>query len=118
MLTCDVQVSACRLPIAQWASPCTAGLAALCCAAVQAVMFADDVKVSKGMVKYACGIPKESIVDVGGILTCPEAKIESATQKDVSWSLWNAGWGAGTAAAAMAACSHAQRHGEVSNSYA
>jgi hypothetical protein len=47
-------------------------------------MFADDVKVSKGMVKYACGIPKESIVDVGGILTCPEAKIESATQKDVS----------------------------------
>ncbi|WIA17369.1 hypothetical protein OEZ85_014230 [Tetradesmus obliquus] len=52
-------------------------------ATVQAVMFADDVKVSKGMVKYACGIPKESIVDVGGILTCPEAKIESATQKDV-----------------------------------
>jgi hypothetical protein len=48
-------------------------------------MFADDVKVSKGMVKYACGIPKESIVDVGGILTCPEAKIESATQKDVSF---------------------------------
>jgi hypothetical protein len=47
-------------------------------------MFADDVKVSKGMVKYACGIPKESIVDVGGILTCPEAKIDSATQKDVS----------------------------------
>jgi aspartyl-tRNA synthetase len=47
-------------------------------------MFADDVKVSKGMVKYACGIPKESIVDVGGILTCPQAQIESATQKDVS----------------------------------
>lgn len=56
----------------------------LCCTVLQAVMFADDVKVSKGMVKYACGIPKESIVDVGGILTCPEAKIESATQKDVS----------------------------------
>jgi hypothetical protein len=53
-------------------------------AVLQAVMFADDVKVSKGMVKYACGIPKESIVDVEGIVALPASPIESATQKNVS----------------------------------
>eukprot|EP00775_Hariotina_reticulata_P013281 gene13281-13412_t len=52
-------------------------------ATVQAVMFADDVKVSKGMIKYACGIPKESIVDVEGIVAVPANPIESATQKNV-----------------------------------
>lgn len=47
-------------------------------------MFADDEKVSKGMVKYACGIPKESIVDVGGVLVQPQQPVESATQSKVS----------------------------------
>ena len=47
-------------------------------------MFADDQKVSKGMVKYACGIPKESIVDVGGVLVQPQQPVESATQSNVS----------------------------------
>ena len=57
-------------------------------ATVQAVMFADDVSVSKTMVKYACGIPKESIVDVEGVLAVPAQPIDSATQKNVS-----TGWG-------------------------
>lgn len=54
---------------------------------LQAVMFADEEKVSKGMVKYACGIPKESIVDVGGVVVLPSQPVESATQKDVSKEL-------------------------------
>ena len=48
------------------------------------MLFANDTTVSKGMVKYACGIPKESIVDVEGIVTVPETPIESCSQKDVS----------------------------------
>jgi len=47
-------------------------------------MFADDQTVSKTMIKYACGIPKESIVDVEGVVAVPQNPIESATQKDVS----------------------------------
>lgn len=50
----------------------------------QVVLFADDVSVTKGMVKYASQIPKESIVDVEGLVTCPEKPIESCSQKDVS----------------------------------
>ena len=49
----------------------------------QAVMFADDVTVSKTMVKYACGIPKESIVDVEAIVAVPENPVESCSQKQV-----------------------------------
>jgi aspartyl-tRNA synthetase len=47
-------------------------------------MFADDTTVSKTMVKYACGITKESIVDVEGIVAVPAQPIDSATQKNVS----------------------------------
>jgi aspartyl-tRNA synthetase len=46
-------------------------------------MFADDVSVSKGMVKYACGIPKESIVDVEGLVAVPANPIESCSQSQV-----------------------------------
>ncbi|GBF94596.1 aspartyl-tRNA synthetase [Raphidocelis subcapitata] len=52
-------------------------------ATVQAVLFADDTTVSRGMVKYACGIPKESIVDVEGVVALPQAPVESCSQKDV-----------------------------------
>jgi aspartyl-tRNA synthetase len=51
---------------------------------VQAVMFADGEIVSKGMVKYACGIPKESIVDVEGVVAAAAEPIEGCSQKDVS----------------------------------
>jgi len=52
-------------------------------ATVQLVMFANDKTVSKPMVKYACGIPRESIIEVGGVLVKPEQEIASCTQKDV-----------------------------------
>ncbi|PNW82442.1 hypothetical protein CHLRE_06g279150v5 [Chlamydomonas reinhardtii] len=52
-------------------------------ATVQAIMFADETTVSKGMVKYATQIPKESIVDVEGIVKVPEKSIDGCSQKDV-----------------------------------
>lgn len=50
----------------------------------QAVMFADDTVVSKGMVKYASQITRESIVDIGGLLSCPEVAVEGCSQSNVS----------------------------------
>ena len=50
---------------------------------VQCTLFVDDQTVSKGMVKYVSDIPKESIVDVEGVLIKPEAAIEGCTQKSV-----------------------------------
>ena len=52
-------------------------------ATVQAVMFVDDETVSKGMVKYATNIPKESIVDIVAEVTAPDTPVESCTQSDV-----------------------------------
>ena len=49
----------------------------------QALLFVDDVNVSKGMVKYASGIPKESMVDVQGFVRAPDAKVTGCTQQDV-----------------------------------
>ena len=49
-------------------------------ATVQLVLFVDEEKVSKQMVKYAAGIPRESIVEVGGDVVRPQAAIESCTQ--------------------------------------
>lgn len=52
-------------------------------ATVQAVLFVNDETVSKQMVKYACNIPKESIVDVGGIVKVTDAPVESCSQSAV-----------------------------------
>lgn len=52
-------------------------------ATVQAVLFVDDVSVSKGMVKYAAAIPRESIVDVEGEVTLPEKPVEACSQSQV-----------------------------------
>jgi aspartyl/asparaginyl-tRNA synthetase len=52
-------------------------------ATVQAIMFADDQTVSKGMVKYASAIPKESIVDIEALLVKAKEPIASCTQADV-----------------------------------
>lgn len=52
-------------------------------ATAQAVLFVDDVTVSKQMVKYACNIPKESIVDIAGIVKATEAPVESCSQSTV-----------------------------------
>lgn len=52
-------------------------------ATVQAVLFADDVTVSKGMVKYASQITRESIVDVGGVVSVPEVPVDGCSQSQV-----------------------------------
>lgn len=52
-------------------------------ATIQAVLFVDDTTTSKGMVKYASNIPKESIVDIVGEIVVPEAPVEGCTQSDV-----------------------------------
>ncbi|PNH06255.1 Aspartate--tRNA ligase, cytoplasmic [Tetrabaena socialis] len=52
-------------------------------ATVQALLFADEQVVSKGMVKYATQVTKESIVDVEGIIKVPEKPVEGCSQKDV-----------------------------------
>lgn len=52
-------------------------------ATVQAALFVDDVNVSKGMVKYASAIPRESIVDVEATLVLPQALIEACSQSQV-----------------------------------
>lgn len=47
-----------------------------CC---QVILFVDDKTVSKGMVKYATAIPKESIVDVSGEVHAPEMPVAGCT---------------------------------------
>ena len=46
---------------------------------LQVVFFVDDVAVSKGMVKYVCALTKESVLDLEGVVTVPEAAITGAT---------------------------------------
>lgn len=53
------------------------------CFVRQVVLFVDDVTVSKPMVKYATGLPRESIVDVEGEVTVPDNAVESCSQSAV-----------------------------------
>jgi aspartyl/asparaginyl-tRNA synthetase len=43
----------------------------------------NKVEIPSAMIKYMTGVPVESIVDVSGVLTCPEKAVEGATQSDV-----------------------------------
>jgi len=52
-------------------------------ATVQVCLFVNDVTVSKGMVKYASQISRESIVDVAGVISCPENPVEGCSQSEV-----------------------------------
>lgn len=52
-------------------------------ATIQAILFVDDKTVSKGMVKYAAGIPRESILDVEARVVCPDMLVEGCTQNEV-----------------------------------
>jgi len=49
----------------------------------QVTMFVNDTTVTKGMVKYASQITRESIVDIEGKIHCPEAPIASCSQSQV-----------------------------------
>ena len=42
-----------------------------------------DGTISSAMIKYIAGLPAESVVDVGGVVTVPDQPVESATQKMV-----------------------------------
>ena len=42
-----------------------------------------DGKISQAMIKYIAGLPAESVVDIGGVVTAPDQPIDSATQKMV-----------------------------------
>ena len=47
---------------------------------MQCVMFVgDEPKISAGMVKYSGKIPKESIIEIAGVLTKPENPISGCT---------------------------------------
>lgn len=54
---------------------------------MQLVMFADDKVVSKGMVKYASLLPRESIIDVEGSIFVPKDPVQGCTQSEVPHSL-------------------------------
>jgi aspartyl-tRNA synthetase len=49
---------------------------------VQAIVISSET-ISKQMVKFVAGIPKESIIDVEGVLKLAPTKIESCSQNDV-----------------------------------
>ena len=53
-------------------------------ATAQAVLFVDDATVSRGLVKYASALPRESIVDVEGSLAAPQAPVEGCSQSQAS----------------------------------
>lgn len=53
---------------------------------VQAILFVDDKTVSKGMVKYASNLPRESIVDVSGEVHVPDAPVAGCTCSKVRLS--------------------------------
>ena len=58
---------------------------------LQLVLFADEKVVSKGMVKYASSLPRESVTDVEGIIFVPEHPVQGCTHSSVrllsSWHL-------------------------------
>ena len=51
--------------------------------AAQAVLFVDDKTVSKGMVKYASAIPRESILDISGEVSVPETPVAGCSCSQV-----------------------------------
>ena len=55
-----------------------------CLACLQAVLFANDTTVSKGMVKYASTLSRESLVDLEGKVVVPKEPVASCSQTHVS----------------------------------
>lgn len=50
---------------------------------MQLVLFANDKTVSKGMVKYASNLTRESIIDVEGTIVVPQEAIVGCSQSEV-----------------------------------
>ncbi len=51
---------------------------------MQVVLFTNDTTISKGMVKYASNLSRESIIDVEGTISVPKESIAACTQSQVS----------------------------------
>ena len=56
----------------------------------QVVLFVDDKTVSKGMVKYASAIPRESILDISGEVSVPEVPVGGCSCSQVRLLAWRA----------------------------
>ncbi len=54
---------------------------------VQCVIAVDEKTVSRGMVKYATGISKESVVDIAGTVAVPANPVTSCSQSEVCGAL-------------------------------
>ncbi|KAL3148286.1 hypothetical protein ABBQ38_013752 [Trebouxia sp. C0009 RCD-2024] len=52
-------------------------------ATIQVVLFTNDKTVSKGMVKYASNLSRESIIDVAGTVVVPQEPVIACTQSQV-----------------------------------
>lgn len=52
-------------------------------ATIQVILFVNDTTVTRGMVKYASQLTRESIVDIEGLVTVPESPIASCSQSEV-----------------------------------
>jgi len=50
---------------------------------MQVVLFTNDTTISKGMVKYASNLSRESIIDVEGTISVPQESIAACTQSQV-----------------------------------
>ncbi len=50
---------------------------------MQVVLFTNDTTISKGMVKYASNLSRESIIDVEGTISVPKESIAACTQSQV-----------------------------------
>lgn len=50
---------------------------------MQVVLFTNDKTISKGMVKYASNLSRESIIDVEGTIVVPQEPVVACTQSQV-----------------------------------
>lgn len=50
---------------------------------MQVVLFTNDKTISKGMVKYASNLSRESIIDVEGTVVLPQEPVVACTQSQV-----------------------------------
>lgn len=53
---------------------------------MQVVLFTNDKTISKGMVKYASNLSRESVIDVAGTVVVPQEPVIACTQSQVRHS--------------------------------
>ncbi len=54
------------------------------CVGMQVVLFVDEKTVSKGMVKYASTLPRESFLDVSGDVSVPDVPVAGCSCSQVA----------------------------------